>query len=464
MRRRFARSALTLLAVAGLLLSIVPAASAAGWADFGKPSATSTFATGVTFTQPVTLSKAIARAELLLTAADSIGPTVIVVPAPGGSGAVTLKESVDPAEDGHIQPNTPMVARWRLIPADDPDDVQVGPEIRIVYADDRFEWKTEAGELVRVHYYEGTSAFGKRALRIAEDAIRESSELLGVTESEPIDFFIYAQEEPFDDALGPGLQENVGGLANHNIRTLFGLIPPAQIDDAWVGIVIPHELLHLVFNTASTNPYHSPPRWLNEGLAVYVSQGYDQLDRGDVERGARAGTLIPLDGLTGQFPRSDEQFSLAYSESVSAVDYLIRTYDTDALVSLIRSYADGRTDDEAFTEALGIDMSAFGEAWLADLKAKAPTKFGPQPAPPGPVPAAWAGTGGVTATPAPGAATGRPGATPSAAAGPAAPVDPTATVRNDPTWLLVGAIVVAFVVTTALVIRDRRQRAARGLP
>ena len=55
---------------------------------------------------------------------------------------------------------------------------------------------------------------------------------------------------------------------------------PSQIDDAWVGIVIPHELTHLVFDTAAGNPYHQPPRWLNEGLAVYESQGYDASDRG----------------------------------------------------------------------------------------------------------------------------------------------------------------------------------------
>ena len=154
-----------------------------------------------------------------------------------------------------------------------------------------------------------------------------------------------------------------------DIRTLFALIPPSQIDDAWVGIVIPHELTHLVFDTASKNPYHFPPRWLNEGLAVYVSQGYDASDRAH-RRGARPGRhLIPLDGLIGQFPTTADRFFLAYAESVSAVDYMVRTYGKDALVALIRSYADGRTDDEAFKAALGVDITAFGDAWLADVGA-----------------------------------------------------------------------------------------------
>jgi hypothetical protein len=31
---------------------------------------------------------------------------------------------------------------------------------------------------------------------------------------------------------------------------LFALIGPNAIDDAWVSIVVPHELTHLVFDTA----------------------------------------------------------------------------------------------------------------------------------------------------------------------------------------------------------------------
>ena len=94
------------------------------------------------------------------------------------------------------------------------------------------------------------------------------------------------------------------------------------------------ETIH-VFDTAADNPYHFPPRWLNEGLAMYLSDGYPPGDRSAVEAAGRDGRLIPLDGLTGQFPTTFEGFSLAYSESVSAVDYLIRTHGQDAMVDLI---------------------------------------------------------------------------------------------------------------------------------
>jgi hypothetical protein len=230
---------------------------------------------------------------------------------------------------------------------------------------------------------------------------------------------------------------------------MFALIPTDEIDQAWVGIVIPHELTHLVFDTAASNPYHFPPRWLNEGLAVYLSQGYDVSDRGAVENAASAGTLIPLEGLTGQFPTSFDRFSLAYAESVSAVDYLIRTHGRDPLVLLIRSYADGHTDDEAFSAALGVDMSAFGTAWLEDLGAAAPTRYGPQSAPPGPIPSAWLGAAGAS----PGA-----GGSGEATNGPAGSSVPGAGVASDATApvLVVAMIVAVGVILVGVTVRRRR--------
>ena len=90
------------------------------------------------------------------------------------------------------------------------------------------------------------------------------------------------------EALNPG---NVKVLATTNLTvTLLADIAPTAVNDPWVGIVIPHELTHLVFGTATDNPYHQPPHWFNEGLAVYLSQGYVAGDRSSVHLSLRVGT------------------------------------------------------------------------------------------------------------------------------------------------------------------------------
>ncbi|MEP6637895.1 MAG: peptidase MA family metallohydrolase [Chloroflexota bacterium] len=457
---------LVAVATSVLLLGAVPLAApvAAGTspATFGRPTAKSTFGTGIVFSQPVSIDRRNARIELLLTIADAIGPDVVEVPSSPAAGAQTLTYTLDTSGSAHMIPNTPIVARWRVIAADDPTAVGLGPELMLVYADDRFQWQTASSALVRVHWYKGDAAFGAKALKLGEDEVRATSTLLGVTETRPVDFFVYADVTSFYGAIGPGAHENVAGSAYADIRTLLGLIPPDQINDSLVAVRIPHEFVHLVFDTASKNPYHSPPRWLNEGLAVYQSEGYGSSDRGQVDQAANDGTLIPLDGLSGQFPNGND-FFLAYAESAASVDFMIRTYGPEALASLIRSYARGRTDDEAFSAALGLDTTAFSNAWFKDAKAKPKPKFGPQPAAPGPVPSAWLGAvPGSVASGAPGSTARSAGA--SAAAGPSAAPGSVGDRASSggPGGLLAVVAIAAVVAVLAVMVVTRRRRPADG--
>ncbi|HUQ79458.1 MAG TPA: peptidase MA family metallohydrolase [Patescibacteria group bacterium] len=368
-----------LLAAAGTVMAAEPV-------TFGRPTASSTFGKVIEFAQPVVIAGDPQRVEVLLSTPGSIGPTVI--PSDDSPGLDELRYRID-LSSGHIVPNTTFTVRWRVV--DPGGAVWTGPAVSHLYDDDRFAWKTLDGRVVRVHWTDGDDAFGKRALKIGEDAVAATAELLGVTESRPIDFFIYGNQAEFYAALGPATRENVGGQAHPDIRTLFALITPADIGASWVESVVPHELTHLVFATAIDNPYHGPPHWLNEGLAVYLSDGYGDSDRKQVDQAVKAGSIIPLAGLTGAFPTTRDRFFLAYAESVSAVDRIVRVNGRDALVKLIRSYADGVSDDEAFQAALGRDVGGFESEWLNELGARPPTRRGPVAAPVGPLPDGWAG-------------------------------------------------------------------------
>lgn len=443
MSRAVVAVVMALLAVSWSALA--PAAVRAVEVEWGEPTATARFGEEISFQQPATLPAGVRRAELLLVSTGSDVPLVVEVGTPG-AGNVRLTHTLDISE-GHIFPNVSFSARWRII-GDDGSEA-LGPEVEVSYDDTRFDWQTREGEVVRVHWYEGSAEFGDRALAIGDRAVAETAALLGVTEEEPIDFFVYASEEDFRIAIGPGNRENVGGLAPGGLRTLYALIPPGQIDDPWVGSVIPHELVHLVFGTAIDNPYHEPPRWLNEGLAVYLSDGYGVSDRAAVQQAASDGSLIPLEGLAGQFPTTFERFSLAYSESVAAVDFLVRQHGQDALVQLVRSYATGLTDDEAFEQAIGMDTAAFDAAWRGEIDAREPTEYGPQPAPAGPLPPGW-----QRAEPSPGAS-GGPGPGPSPQPGAPLPTDGSGGAAG---LLFPLALVVSALVAVAIVVWVSRGR------
>jgi hypothetical protein len=393
-------AAVALLVVAGL---VAPPAVAAADPIFGEARASATFGEAIDVEQPLTLPEAAVRAEAVVRTVGTDRTFLATIPVPD-VGSSTLRYRHE-TPFGALYPNTRVELGFRLTFED--GRVIDSPTATIRYEDTRFAWQTLEGPLVRVHWVQGSDAFGRRALEVGERAVEEATQLLGVAETEPIDFFVYGDRDAFYDILGPAQRENVGGIALPEIRTLFANIPPAEVNDPWVGIVIPHELTHLVFGTATRNPYHEPPHWLNEGLADYLAQGYGGGTRANVEGAARSGQLMPLRALVARFPTTPQKFSLAYDESVSAIDYLIRTHGEGALVNLILSYADGVSDDDAFRAALGVDVAEFEAGWLTSLGVDDPPAFGPLPAPPGPLPPGW--VEGPAPTPGP---SGRPVATP----------------------------------------------------
>jgi hypothetical protein len=378
--------ALRLAAALSLAVALLsPAGVLAADPTFEKGTSTQKFGDNITVEQRVTLPSGVLRVEAYVRTPGSTSTFLAQVSNPG-PGTQTLTYT-DETPSGSLMPNTVVELGFRITLAD--GSFVDGPPIRVRYEDDRFSWQTLEGDIVRIHWYQGTSAFGQRALEIGDKAVKNAAALLGVQETVPIDFYVYADRDAFYDVIGPALQENVGGLAIPEIRTLFANIAPSEVADPWVSLVVPHELTHIVFDTATRNAYHSPPHWLNEGLADYLAIGYASDARSNVERAASSGDLMPLHAIVLRFPSTADRFSLAYDESVSAVDYLIRTYGKDALVKLIRSYANGVSDDDAFSAALGVDAAGFEAGWLADLGVPDPAPFGPKPAPPGPLPPGW---------------------------------------------------------------------------
>ncbi len=446
-------AAAAILAGAALLPLAGPALAASP--AMPRPTAEVRFLDRIHFTGSATLTADVRRVEIVIDVEGSTRSIVAEVPTTGSTGTTELAFDFD-TPSGSIYPNTDLVARFRAT-LDDGTSID-GPPLTVHYDDTRLDWQSLAGDFVTVHWTQGGTAFGRRALQIADDAVRRVSDLLGVTERDPIDFYVYADNTQFYDVIGPGARENVGGEALPEIRTLFAQISPGAVDDPWVGVVIPHELTHLVFDTAARNPYHYPPRWLNEGIAVYLSESYSASDRSAVDRAVNSASLMPLRALDGQFPTTADQFFLAYAESVSAVDFLVRTYGQPAMVTLVRTYANGVTDDEAFRAALGLDVAGFESAWLDSLGAAAPSPFGPVDAPPGPLPSDWVGSPAIPGPIASGAAEtpGSPAATP--APGPAGGGG------VDPATAVLGAVIIALIVTAGVALWLIRRDRARAAP
>ncbi|MEO6349939.1 MAG: peptidase MA family metallohydrolase [Candidatus Limnocylindrales bacterium] len=376
-----------------LAVAFVPAVALAADPVFGQPTATAELGGAFTFNSSISDVRA-GTVEVLVGLAVR-EPRVVLEAQPGNGDTWTVTSELDVATsmecsclaEGQSAPNTRVEYQFRVRNPD--GSMTVGPVAEITVEDDRFEWQSIEAGLVRVHWYEGDQAFAQAAADVANSAIDRASNLLGTTLPVPVDLFVYSTQQALLEAVSPQ-RENIAGEAHSNIATMFVWIPPSQ-NPSESAVTVAHELTHLVFNEATLNQFHGPPRWLNEGIATYLSEGYSPEYQAIVNVNASTDSLIPLDGLAGFFPSPPDQFYLAYGESVAAVDYFVRTYSEQTLWDLVRGYAQGVSDNEAFQAATGADAAAFNTAWMGSLGADVPDPRGPQPAPPGPVPTDWLG-------------------------------------------------------------------------
>ncbi len=409
--RRFPAATLVaalVLAAAALLPSAGGAVAAPSAVQFEAPTATAVLDQPIVFRQRFESPTKPVRVELVARLPDAAAATVTEATVSTVS-AGTYQASV--TDTDFETPNTTFQYFFRVTLD---GGIRAGPSASVTVEDARFDWQTLSGQALSLHWYGEDASIGRHWLDVGNQAIAKAAALFGVRDVTRVDFFVYNDSTAFQGAAGPGTNGDAGGTYMSWIRTAFAEISPGDVGSGWPEQVIAHELTHHVFELATKNPYHTPPDWLDEGLATYMSEGFaGSRFVQPLEQGIAAGTLIPLSGFSTGFPRSSTAFALAYAESDSAVDYFLRTYGSAAMSKLVTSYAAGVSDDQAFTAATGSGVDAFGAAWLASIGARTPVAYGPKPAPAGPLPSGWTGTapGLVPASPAPGSSGGlRPGA------------------------------------------------------
>jgi len=127
---------------------------------------TFTYGESIDVEQEVDLPAGVVRVEAVVREGRD-SRTFLATVGTGARGHQTLRYSHE-TPLGSMYPNTVVEVGFRVSFIDSYVD---GPTTSITYADDRFDWRTVEGDIVRVHWYEGGAAFGRRALDIGERAV-----------------------------------------------------------------------------------------------------------------------------------------------------------------------------------------------------------------------------------------------------------------------------------------------------
>lgn len=137
-----------------------------------------------------------------------------------------------------------------------------------------------------------------------------------------------------------------------------------------LNITLKHELCHLLLHQHIRR--EDLPKWLDEGMCQWVSDGIGELfvnqNLSGLDAAVMAGRIIPFDKLTKYFPRDKASLVLAYEQSKSVIDYIERQYGNNALLNLLDHLQNGATVDEAVTGSLGISFELLEKQWLDHLE------------------------------------------------------------------------------------------------
>lgn len=125
-------------------------------------------------------------------------------------------------------------------------------------------------------------------------------------------------------------------------------------------IILTHEVIHLAICDISSGLC---PYWLDEGLAVFLSQELSDAYLNALRKAIRTDKILPLEILENPLPPNIEQSvrQLAYSEVFSIAEYLIESYGWQKISSIIRQCR--RKPVKGILMDLGLNYYLMEQGW-----------------------------------------------------------------------------------------------------
>jgi Peptidase MA superfamily len=220
-------------------------------------------------------------------------------------------------------------------------------------------WVSEGADGIRVYANPTWQADAERAARAAEQALPSIDTALGLEPRAILPFWIlivpraegYAKEAPTWSAA----------VAQPDRRLIVISGPAVRRTALDLEETVAHEIAHLAIR-ARIGELGWIPRWLDEGLAMWLS-GYSSWR----DRLALAGRgPVDLRDLTDRFPVEESLARQAYIESETAVR---RLEERGPIAPLLDRIAAGEDFEPAFQEVYGESFDAFADAVAEEVPA-----------------------------------------------------------------------------------------------
>ncbi|MBD3368089.1 MAG: BamA/TamA family outer membrane protein [Candidatus Eisenbacteria bacterium] len=234
---------------------------------------------------------------------------------------------------------------------------------------DQFEWTILTTEHFDVYYYDGSADVADAVALMVEQAYDDYRRVLGHDLTTVIPVIVYASHNDFQqtNVSLTHVGESVGGFTE-----LFKnrVVVPFTGSYSDLRHVVYHELVHVfmfdvvygglvrsVIRQAYMNPV---PLWFTEGLAEYVSQGWDEEAEMILRDLTVADRVVPLQYLYGGY--------LVYKEGQSVMTFIAERYGRNKIAEIVKSLAKTQNLERSLSEAVGLTTAELNEEWERWLK------------------------------------------------------------------------------------------------
>jgi dipeptidyl aminopeptidase/acylaminoacyl peptidase len=232
-----------------------------------------------------------------------------------------------------------------------------------------FDWKVVQTEHFDVYYYDGSEDLADAVQLIVEQANADFERVLGHELSTVIPVIVYASHNDFQqtNVTFSHVEETVGGFTE-----LFKnrVVVPFTGSYADLRHVLYHELAHVfmfdivygglvesVIRRAYMNPV---PLWFTEGLAEYVSQGWDPEAEMILRDLTVSDRVVPLPYLYGGY--------LVYKEGQSVLNFIAERYGEEKIEEIVKGVAKTHNLERALKESIGLSTPELSDEWQTWLR------------------------------------------------------------------------------------------------
>ena len=230
---------------------------------------------------------------------------------------------------------------------------------KVIYKD--FKWAVFQTDHFEVHYYPEIETAARDAARMAERGYDYLSETIDWEIKERIPLILYGSHNDFQqtNAVGGILEQGTRGVTESLKKRV---IMPLTGSYREFNHVLVHELVHvfqfdMMLGDSLDNNRFSPPLWLVEGMAEYLSNGMDNTTRMWVRDGLEHDKLLTVDQLNSTFDIR------VYRLGQALWEYIGTTYGKEKVGAIFRTAIVKGNLEAAFKTHLGVDNETLSDLW-----------------------------------------------------------------------------------------------------